>query len=327
MRVRLHSSDFADLLHESQYPEAFRVDTEGGIVERCFPGHLIGVGGEYREIFMENIHIGYGNLKMREAVELTFDADMDVVEMHFLLSGNSWLRDDESGREFVFHAGRHNLIYTPGARGKVVFPGNCHVQSFEVHLKPAICRQWFPKNAPQLNDFLRHFHEARMAQLADEHPPITPAMQIVIRDILANGYQGTLRKMYLEAKVLELLVLQLEQFLHHAPASVSISRREKDRMEAVKKHLANHLADHFTMAELAQIFGTNEYALKRNFKKNYGTTVFGYWQDVKMREAQKLLITDGLSVKAVADLVGYKNPQHFSTAFKRQFGYSPSKLS
>ena len=49
-------------------------------------------------------------------------------------------------------------------------------------------------------------------------------------------------------------------------------------------------------------------------------------RDSKMEEAKNMLLNLNLPVKEVSDMVGYKNPQHFSTAFKRKFGVSPSVL-
>lgn len=45
-----------------------------------------------------------------------------------------------------------------------------------------------------------------------------------------------------------------------------------------------------------------------------------------MRKARFLLEEERRSVFEVAQIVGYKNPQHFSTAFKRFFGLSPGQL-
>jgi AraC-like DNA-binding protein len=33
-----------------------------------------------------------------------------------------------------------------------------------------------------------------------------------------------------------------------------------------------------------------------------------------------------MSYGEISDKIGYKNPQHFSTAFKKKFGISPSAL-
>jgi AraC-like DNA-binding protein len=41
----------------------------------------------------------------------------------------------------------------------------------------------------------------------------------------------------------------------------------------------------------------------------------------------KLLLKEGKPVREVAFEVGYKNAHHFTTAFKKKFGYLPSKIN
>ena len=45
-----------------------------------------------------------------------------------------------------------------------------------------------------------------------------------------------------------------------------------------------------------------------------------------MERAQAMLVEEGMTVAEVSERVGYKNPQHFSTAFKRKYGYPPKAL-
>ncbi|MEX2568569.1 MAG: helix-turn-helix domain-containing protein [Cyclobacteriaceae bacterium] len=45
-----------------------------------------------------------------------------------------------------------------------------------------------------------------------------------------------------------------------------------------------------------------------------------------MHQARKRLLEERLSVYEVSEMAGYKNPQHFSTAFKKFFGFNPSRL-
>ncbi|MEE9362234.1 MAG: helix-turn-helix domain-containing protein [Cellulophaga sp.] len=45
-----------------------------------------------------------------------------------------------------------------------------------------------------------------------------------------------------------------------------------------------------------------------------------------MEEAKKMLLEQNLSINEISDRIGYKNPQHFSTAFKRKFGMIPSRI-
>ncbi|MEL6626118.1 MAG: hypothetical protein AAFQ92_11380, partial [Bacteroidota bacterium] len=63
MTVRLHSEDLQELFVESQYPERYSSTDPGGITEREYPAELLGGKGSYRELFMENIHVGFGNLR------------------------------------------------------------------------------------------------------------------------------------------------------------------------------------------------------------------------------------------------------------------------
>ncbi|MEJ0054176.1 MAG: AraC family transcriptional regulator [Bacteroidota bacterium] len=46
-----------------------------------------------------------------------------------------------------------------------------------------------------------------------------------------------------------------------------------------------------------------------------------------MEHAWHLLKNENWRVVEVAREVGYKNPNHFSTAFKRKYGISPSQLA
>ena len=51
--------------------------------------------------------------------------------------------------------------------------------------------------------------------------------------------------------------------------------------------------------------------------------MFGYLQQYRMEQAQLLLQDRELSVAKVAATVGYRSPEAFSTAFRRQFAVSP----
>ena len=66
--------------------------------------------------------------------------------------------------------------------------------------------------------------------------------------------------------------------------------------------------------------------LKKSFKELFGIPVIEYLYNLKMEHARKMLYEQGMYVSEVSSIVGYKNPNHFSTAFKRKFGVKPSKV-
>lgn len=82
----------------------------------------------------------------------------------------------------------------------------------------------------------------------------------------------------------------------------------------------------FFKRRLSNEIQSNECSLKKTFKSTFNTTIFSYIKEQKMLKAKQLLLDSNTTINEVADFIGYKNPQHFTTAFKRHFGYVPSKL-
>lgn len=74
---------------------------------------------------------------------------------------------------------------------------------------------------------------------------------------------------------------------------------------------------------LARIVGINDHKLKQGFKIIYQQPPFTYLRERRLSRARELL-KQGCSVGKVAESIGYKSASHFSLAFKKRFGYSPS---
>ena len=72
--------------------------------------------------------------------------------------------------------------------------------------------------------------------------------------------------------------------------------------------------------------GTNEYDLKRDFKVVFGNTVYGYLKQYRMEQAKSMLIENDATVAEISLKVGYKHATHFTSAFKKHYGYLPNKL-
>lgn len=150
----------------------------------------------------------------------------------------------------------------------------------------------------------------------------------VIQSILNCQLTGNLRKLFLEAKVLELVTLQLQHYrqLREPVVLDTLKKSDKDLMEEVKRFLIANFSDEHSLRSIALHFGINEFKLKKNFKLQFGQTVFDFLFDLKMDHAYQLLQGGDRLVNEVSREVGYKNPNHFTTAFAKKFGVSPSKL-
>jgi AraC-like DNA-binding protein len=158
---------------------------------------------------------------------------------------------------------------------------------------------------------------------------IPPAMKQVIHQILHCPYQGAIGQLYLESKALELFTLQFDHWArhYHTTRSVNLSLRlssnDIDRLHHAREILLARFDNPPSLLEIARQVGLNDCKLKQGFRQIYGTTLFGYLHDYRMQQAQYLLLHSDLSIAHIAIAIGYRNPEAFSTAFRKKFAVSP----
>lgn len=178
--------------------------------------------------------------------------------------------------------------------------------------------------------YLRDFLEAdRCAWLLDDGNMLLGMRKtMVIQQILHEKKPAYLQAAYIQLKLAELFILFLERAGRFDSKSALAGLRpdELERIRKVGTMLHDHPAEAYSLVGLAHAVGTNEASLKKNFKAVYGTTVFGYLTACRMERAKILLANGQLKVAAVAQEVGYKYASHFSAAFRKHFGYLPTKI-
>ena len=82
----------------------------------------------------------------------------------------------------------------------------------------------------------------------------------------------------------------------------------------------------FTMEEMAHYTGRSLATFKRDFKKISDLTPEKWLIRKRLEVAYDKMKEGGKKVVDVYAEVGFKNPSHFSTAFKKQYGISPTSI-
>lgn len=200
--------------------------------------------------------------------------------------------------------------------------------SVDVHLEPTLMVALLDSYEAVLPDGIRRILEGWTdvedpeCGVAIAPTPITPAIEMALRQILHCPYQGLTQKLYLEAKSLELIALFIEAFQEMSPAPVGVNRDECDRLHHAQQILRDNLQNPPSIIHLARQVGLNDRKLKEGFRQVFNTTVFGYLTQQRLEKACQLLAQQ-YSVATVASAVGYTSPTAFSGAFRRQFGVTP----
>lgn len=93
-------------------------------------------------------------------------------------------------------------------------------------------------------------------------------MMNVLNEIVDCTRTGIYKRMYLEAKVIELLMLQLEQFAaHDCRVFCSLKPADIDKMHYARQIILQGINNPCSLIDLARQIGTNEFNLKKGFKE------------------------------------------------------------
>ncbi|MBT1700488.1 AraC family transcriptional regulator [Fulvivirgaceae bacterium PWU4] len=256
-------------------------------------------------------------------IQVQHDALPGVVNVCMPIQGRVGTNFHEVGLLTELGAGAHHFIYIPETNYELVVHKNIRVAHFQV------CTDYFSSllcPSENWSDTLRE-KLLRKEMLYSGDGLRSPAIRQAIEAIINCPLSGTVRKLFLEAKVLELLALQLEHYQRGSNVqAVRINRRDKDVLEQLREHLLVTFHHDHSLQSLSTTFGINEFKLKKQFRELFGQTIFDFIFDLRMNHARHLLIDTGMFVNEVSREVGYRNPNHFSTAFRKKFGVCPGSL-
>ena len=157
---------------------------------------------------------------------------------------------------------------------------------------------------------------------------ITQAQHNILKGILNCPLTGKSAQLMIETSALQLILLQLHSMKSAASDShskVKVSKHDAELMWSVKEYLNKTFLDDHTMQSLTKEFGTNKFKLNVIFKSLFGLTPFELIRNLKMDLARQWL-ADGVTVGEVAHRLKYKNPHHFTAAFKKMFNSTPSQF-
>jgi AraC-like DNA-binding protein len=227
-----------------------------------------------------------------------------------------------SSSEFALTTLKQHSLYIPENQYRVLVKKSMD----NVHF--AIDRNYYLSLIGETEDWacsIREKIENRALMYGGEFD-VTSAMMRVVGDILNNQFSGSLKALMVEAKILELIALQLECLVKGKNNKNKLTRKERDVFFSLRDYLDKTFMDNHSLKGLGKTFGINECKLKSGFKELFELTIFDYIHTRRMDYAFQLLREENLLVNEVAGKVGYKNPNHFSTAFKKRFGITPGKV-
>ena len=279
----------------------------------------------YQNVKGKGFEIWFSNYHIREKMVVTARAETPVLELHIqFLNGfeSNW---DGLGAKLL-QAYQYNISYTPYLANEVTFNPGKNYQTFDVHFDLPYLQK-LAQFYPALDRFLQKVTTGAAASLSEADRFLTPDMLRIINEVLRSPYRNGAALIFMEAKVVELLLLVLDDLSQKNPlAPVKLSPYDIEQLHEVKRLAIADFENPLTIMQLARKVGINDYKLKKGFKYLFGTTIFEYVNNMRMEKARLLLLETDKPIVDIAYLIGFEHESNFNKAFKKHFGYTAAYL-
>lgn len=99
---------------------------------------------------------------------------------------------------------------------------------------------------------------------------------------------------------------------------------ERHAIKHMCQYLHDHVGDGVTLSELAHVVGLSPWYALRVFEQEVGITPHAYLESIRIRQAQRLLVS-GIAIAQVAYDLGFSSQSHLTNRFKRLLGMTPGQ--
>ncbi|MDA0572514.1 AraC family transcriptional regulator [Burkholderia gladioli] len=155
--------------------------------------------------------------------------------------------------------------------------------------------------APLTDALLEPF--SRLLRLLDHPDEIDFMAPLIVREIYYRLLTGALGE-------------TLTQFALNSSHVAKIGR--------VTDWIKHHYAEPMSIEVLAELAGMSVTSFHRHFKNLTSMTPIQYRMQIRLREARRMLISEGEGAGAIGLKVGYESQSQFSRDYKRLFGAPPA---
>lgn len=291
-------------------------------VDNCFEQGIV------KEIILNGVKVVIRDIAViPHKVKVTHD--FPFFKLQFEMEGSSDYKPlNNLSKGVSIPGGYYNLFYLPEVKGVLNYN-----TSFRKTLEIIFTENYFKKIIGEnYKKLFKTFGEAVTKNIPflmwENSKPISLKLKNHIHDIVNCNYEDDLKKVYLETKINELLILLLSKTNddNYNGTNTSLNKKNIFNFLKIEEYIKENLHKNITIASLASFAGMNMTKLKQEFKETFSTSIFKYITKLRMEKAKLLIEENGYTISEAAYSVGYKHAHHFTVAFKKVYGFLPSEL-
>lgn len=304
-------------------------------IEESFAEHNCSLANNYilgqsKQIRVNGIRIDYTDLKHKEPVEMEVEQAEALLAICFELEGHKRYIP-KNGIVLETLNGRYSFFYLKDLNGLLsFFPEKGRRRCLEIELSVPFLKGVLNGDLTILGEFGKKIERNENTVLIN-NATINLQMRRILTEILSPTQElsGILRNISINSQIYNLIsciIQQVKEIALFGIVNSTLSMDDIDRIHRAREIIINNMDNYYSLIDLSRAVGINDFKLKKGFKEIFGTTVFQYLFEERMERAKTFLLDDHLCISEIASIVGYRNSSHFTNAFKKKFGYTPSDL-
>ena len=189
-------------------------------------------------------------------------------------------------------------------------------------VEPGVLREVLAAHDPSIQD-----HPERPFQLP--YVPSDPRTYLLQRLVVRHATESErIDRLFVEETVLRLL----DRVAANAARFRGVEQREAptsrigagEVVDAVREILGTRYREDLSLADLGRRTGYSVFHLSRVFRDKTGLTLHAYQNRMRLLTALERVAEPGTDLACVALDLGYASHSHFTAAFRRAFGVTPS---
>ncbi len=282
--------------------------------------------GKMMEQFNTELNVHYTSFKSYKNLIIQAEDSTPFFCLSFILNGTSIFKNCYMDKEIKCSGSQATLHYIKQGKGWANVMGNQQQEFFELQFPPEIFYSLSEDTSSKIDRFLKRSSSEMAIIDLNYQITVSSEMRMIIEQITNCNFSGKIKEVYYKNKASELLMLYISA-LENKEHYFSAENKDKKKIQQAKEFiLSNPPNKLLSLKEISLASGINEFKLKKGFKELFGTCVSQFMIDRKLQHAYELILNSDMSISEISSIAGYSYPQHFSKAFKKHYGKSPSKL-
>ncbi|WP_437921306.1 helix-turn-helix transcriptional regulator [Sphingobacterium sp. LRF_L2] len=323
MLIKSRIEGLKDWLFEENLPDAYVPNYH--LAERKISINDTPIFLENNQLTSGGLFLMHSSMRFEKPTTIYTEVGGETVSSQFIFYKKS--TEQLKGKSNALYGrSRHNIHYIPTNSSEHEVKEGIDYMYFLIVLSKDYYFNLIDRHSILHEDFVREIEHGNYTSFASEDFFVTLEMRRVIDDMINCRQQGELKRMHTEARILELLMYQLEQLGGNGQEQELIKGNDIFKLEEARELLKNRYVSPPTQKDLSRAVGLNEFKLRRGFKEYFGITVYDYITRLRMEKARHLLLKEHMPISEVSNSVGFSHQNNFSIAFKKYFGLPPSEL-